>query len=228
MVQSKDSGFHQLYLSLLTLCAVKGFVWFRVLMTKTRETETQICLGKEQYIRETGPQTPGCLWMHLYKFIHRKRMYSHLYRGVALRLLSPEEGTSFSINCILLALMHTWRTHAHTHTHSHTHSKYTVRSTADDLRGGRGTVWMIGSADCDKQSSTNFLKTSMKSEDVTLISENSMRPTEQICVLISTMNSPGRKSSLESVGAATSYILFFGTLLLCQTRFPYQTLGRHE
>lgn len=35
-----------------------------------------------------------------------------MYRGVGPRLLSQEEGTSFSIgNCILLALMHTWQVH---------------------------------------------------------------------------------------------------------------------
>lgn len=115
--------------------------------------------------------------------------------------------------------------------YTHTYIQYstdTIGSTADNLRGGRGTEWMLGSADCDKSSITKFWEMSMKSEDITLISENFIRPAEQICVLISTMNSPGRKSSLESFGAATSFILFFGTPLLCQNRFPYQTLGRHE
>lgn len=121
MVQSKDSGFCQLYLSLLTLCAVKGFVWFRVLMTKTRETETQICLGKKtvhQRNRHTDSWVPVNAFI---QFLHRKRMYSHLYRGVDLHLLSPEEGTPFSIiNYILLAFMHTWKAHTHAHTLIHT------------------------------------------------------------------------------------------------------------
>lgn len=45
--------------------------------------------------------------------------------------------------------------------------------------------------------------------------------------MISTTNSPGRKSSLERIGAALSFIIVFGTLLLCQNRFflsnPWQT-----
>lgn len=61
-----------------------------------------------------------------------------MYRGVGLRLLSQEEGTSFSIiNCILLALMHTWQVHVCIYTLIYTYSTYTVGSTADDSRGGR-------------------------------------------------------------------------------------------
>lgn len=61
-----------------------------------------------------------------------------MYRGVGPRLLSQEEGTSFSIgNCILLALMHTWQVHVCIYTLIYTYSTYTVGSTADDLRGGR-------------------------------------------------------------------------------------------
>lgn len=162
--------------------------------------------------------------MHLYTFLHRKRMYSHLYRGVRLCVLSLE-GISFSnVNCILLALMHTWQVHA---------CLYTLIHTVHTLLGAQQTTWgeadrtewMLGSADCDK--SQNFGKR-VKSEDITLISEYFIRPTEEIWALILTMNSPGRKSSLESFGAATSFALFFGTPLLCQNRFLYQTLGRHE
>lgn len=65
-------GFHQLYLSLFTLCAVKGFVWFRVLMTRARETETQICLRKKNKNSTSEKQArraPGaceCIYTHLY------------------------------------------------------------------------------------------------------------------------------------------------------------------
>lgn len=103
-------GFYQLSLFTVCICTVKGFVWFRVLMTKMRETETQICLEKRT-VHERQAEYAGCLWMHLYTFLHWKWIYSHMYRGVGLCLLLQEEGTSFSIHCTLLALMHTWQVH---------------------------------------------------------------------------------------------------------------------
>lgn len=112
MVQSKDSGFHQFYLSLFTLCAVKGVVWFRVLMTTMRETETQICLVIKTVHQRNRSRDSWMPVNALYTFLDRKRIYSHLYRGVGLRLLPQQEVTSFTtINCILLALMHTWQVH---------------------------------------------------------------------------------------------------------------------
>lgn len=60
----------------------------------------------------------------------------------------------------------------------------------------------------------------MKSEDITLTRERWTNMT-------STMNSPGKKSSLERFGAARSFIVVFGTLLLCPRRVslsnPWQT-----
>jgi len=65
------------------------------------------------------------------------------------------------MNCILLALMHTWQVHVCIYTH--TYIQY-IHCTADDLRGGGGTEWMLGSAECDKSSLTNVWEMSTKSE----------------------------------------------------------------
>lgn len=120
-------------------------------------------------------------------------MYSHLYRGVGLFLFSHKEGTSFSIvNYILLASMHAWQVHKGSRRYIYIyiytvyiytliHTVHTVRSTADILKGGRGTEWKSGSARGDK-GITKFREMRMKPEDFTLSSEIFMRPTEQICV----------------------------------------------
>lgn len=129
-------GFYQLYLSLFTLCAVKGFMWFRVLMTKTRGNWNPDMSRKRTVHQRNRPGDH--LQMHLYTFLHRKRMYSHLYRGVGLCLLS-QEGTSFSItNWILLALMHVCIcTLIHT-----VHTLLGAQQTS--WGGGRGTEWTLG------------------------------------------------------------------------------------
>jgi len=61
-------GFHQLYLSLFTLCAVKGFVWFRVLKTRTSgETVTRIRLRNRTEEQARGPLGAcECIYKHLY------------------------------------------------------------------------------------------------------------------------------------------------------------------
>lgn len=184
--KKQDSGGFRSALSVpLHSVQKKGFVWFRVLMRWDKGNQ-DMSRKQEQYVRETDPGSTGCLWMHLYTSLHNKRMYSHLYRGVGLYLFSHKEGTSFSIiNYILLASMHTWQVHKgsrrYVYIYTLIHTVHTVRSTADILKGGRGTEWKSGSAKGDK-GITKFREMSMKPEAFTLSSEIFMRPTEQICV----------------------------------------------
>ena len=83
--------------------------------------------------------------------------------------------------------MHTWQVHVCVcvciYTLIDTYSTYIVGRTADNLRGGRGNTWILGSDDCDKSSLTKFYDISTKSEDITLISENFIRSLNKyVCV----------------------------------------------
>ena len=108
-------GLRQLYFSLFSLRAVKGFMWFRVLMTRTRETETQICLGKRTVRQRNRPRdrsVPVNAFIHI--FTLKKNLFTTVQRSRPTSV-GQEEGTSFSIiNCILLALMHTWQVRKYT------------------------------------------------------------------------------------------------------------------
>lgn len=172
--------------------------------------------------------------MRLYTFLDRKRVYSHLYRGVGLRLLSQPQGTSFTtINCILLALMHTWQVHVYrmyTHKYLHTYIQYIhCWEHSRRLERQRGWADAIGSADCEKSKYHKILENEYKiSRRHTHFRK--FRKThwtihaswsQQWTVLV-------ERVFWKVIGAATSYILFFGTPLLCQNKFPYQSLGRHE
>lgn len=63
-----------------TLRAVKGFVWFRVLMTRTRELKTQICVGKRTvHERETGHWVPVNAFIQLYTL--KKNLFTPVQRS---------------------------------------------------------------------------------------------------------------------------------------------------
>lgn len=78
---------------------VKGFLWFRVLMRRTRDI--QICLVKRTVRRTTGPQTTvepeNTSIYRFYRERERKKESIHTCTEEQACLLSGEEGTSLSI-----------------------------------------------------------------------------------------------------------------------------------
>lgn len=205
MVQSKDSGGGSFsFIRPSSLCAVKRL---RVVQSahdgeRGGELKPRYVQEKEQYVRETGPGSPS---MHLYTFVLRERMYSHLYRGVGLRLLPQEQGTSCStVNWLLLALMHTWQVHVCLCTLKHTvHTLLGAQRGWVDARQCR--LWQIqwrktsGNEPWPLEESRSFHKISNWTN---------------VCLDLD-MNSPGRKSSLESFGAATSFCFFYSLAHPC-------------
>lgn len=124
--------------------------------------KTQICVGKRQYMREK--QAAACLWMHLYTFIHWKRMYLHLYRGVGPVCSHEKKAPPFStvisttgLNAHL-ASAHVYIFYINTHPYIHKYSTHTVRSTADDWVEAEGRV-DVRQCRFDDQSLNKFDKT---------------------------------------------------------------------
>lgn len=136
-------GLHQLYLSLFTLCAVKGFVWFRVLMTRTRETEMQICLGKRTVRQRNRPRdrwVPANAFIHI--FTQKKNVFTPVQRSRPTSAFTGRRHLLFHHLLYTTGLnAHLASAHVYIYTLIHTYSTYTVGSTANNLRGGRGTEW---------------------------------------------------------------------------------------
>lgn len=129
-----QAGFYQLYLSLFTLCAVKGFMWFRVLMTKTRGNRNPDMSRKRTVHQWNRPGDH--LQMHLYTFLHRKKnVFTPVQRSRPMSAFTRRRHLLFH------HWLDTTGLNARVYMYTHTYSTYTVGSTADKL-GGRQRDWV--------------------------------------------------------------------------------------
>lgn len=97
---------------------VKGFLWFRVLMRRTRDI--QICLVKRTVRRTTGPQTtvePENT--SIYRFYRerekKKKVFTPVQRSKPVCYLEKKAPPCLS-STGLLASMHAWQAHADIYT----------------------------------------------------------------------------------------------------------------
>lgn len=96
---------------------VKGFLWFRVLMRRTRDI--QICLVKRTVRRTTGPQTtvePEKTSIYrFYRERKKKKVFTPVQRSKPVCYLEKKAPPCLS-STGLLASMHAWQAHADIYT----------------------------------------------------------------------------------------------------------------
>lgn len=178
------------YLSLFTLYAEKALCGSERPWQGWGKTETQTCLEKKTRTVHRRNRSRDR------RYTRTKNVFTPVQRSRPVSAFTRRH-LLFHADWILLALKHTWQVHVCLYMLIHTvHTPWGL-----DGEAGRCGLWQIKSHKIRR----------MKSEDITLTRERWTNMT-------STMNSPGKKSSLERFGAARSFIVVFGTLLLCPSR----------
>lgn len=195
------------YLSLFTLYAEKALCGSERPWYWWGKTETQTCPEKKTRTVHQRNRSRDR------RYTHTKNVFTPVQRSRPVSAYTRRH-LLFHADWILLALKHTWQVHVCLYMLIHTvHTPWGLEGEAGGPSGRRDDV------DCDKSSLTKLGEWNLK----TLRALTQERWTNTT----STMNSPGKKSSLERCGAARSFIVVFGTLLLCPSGFslsnPWQT-----
>lgn len=208
MVQSKVSGgfLSVLFIPLYSLCRKRLYVVQSAhdkdegkLTPRQRKTNK-----KKKPVHQKQVQRPA-----LCTFLQRKKkVFTPVQRSRPVSAFTRRH-LLFHADWILLALKHTWQVHVCLYTLIHTvHGLW-------QLEGGvRRTEWTAGQC-------------KLWQIQVHKIRGNEIWRHARSGVLNIHDLSPRKKSSLERSGAATSFIVVFGTLLLCPSRIslsnPWQT-----